>query len=228
MGAEGQRGQKWKTEKKWGREEGEERGRKRWEMWLSVIVHHLLASMLTFVHVCETFVSMCVSVSRWWIMSLSAHSSRREQNNPPENYLTLHQGYRLASTARYFSLKVQDSQCLSHKTSCSNSTNAFFFSTNIFKQRFTFTLTLRSWDHESTICSGHISHMILTSCHCHSRLDVVCVCVCLCAWVCVCVNGYCNRHLSHWWFDQAIVTIIGQKDVRVITVNISNIYKYLC
>lgn len=54
------------------------------------------------------FVSKCVCMCRSVVdnVCLSAHSGRAEQNNPPENHPTLHQGYRLASTARYFSLRV--------------------------------------------------------------------------------------------------------------------------
>lgn len=63
---------------------------------------------------------MCVYMCRPAVddVGLSAHSGRTEQNNPPENHLTLHQGLRLANTARYFFFKVLDSQmslCLLEK-----------------------------------------------------------------------------------------------------------------
>lgn len=117
------------------------------EMWLSVIVYHLLAGML----------SLCISVRKTagiceWVcvhmwrpvvdnVCLSAHSSKTQQNNPPENHLTLHQEYRLPSTARSKASQMSVSwrkrkreragEKKENENSCSSSTYAPFLKQNL-------------------------------------------------------------------------------------------------
>lgn len=201
------------------------------EMWLSVIVYHLLAGML----------SLCISVRKTagiceWVcvhmwrpvvdnVCLSAHSSKTQQNNPPENHLTLHQEYRLPSTARSKASQMSVSWRKRKRASGGKKRKrklllqfhicTFFKTKSACASAAAFANTL-TYSHKNT-------HTVKCTTH-HESQEAQCTMVTFLTWsspavsvtldthrpwklVRARINRYCNRLLSHGWFNKAIMTI---------------------
>lgn len=167
-------------------------------MYLSVVAHHLLAGLLNLRICLWDRESKNLREGLWWIMSISAHSSRTEPNNltsqssdktavvqdwlPQLNPFPPRFSLGLKNTSLCPKLFFQIHMCtffLKKKKKSAWTTASGSPDTPAYSQEDTYGDThTTSREPESTIHSSHVSHMILTSCQCHSR-HTVCVCVCV-------------------------------------------------